>query len=52
MASYGIKLLQLPALFVIGSPGTFMWPLIFCQHTIHKVIWPSPGTLEGTGTPY
>ena len=22
-----------------------MWPLIFCQHTIHQVIWPSPGTL-------
>jgi len=21
-----------------------MWPLIFCQHTIHQVIWPSPGT--------
>ena len=22
-----------------------MWPLFFCQHTIHQVIWPSPGTL-------
>jgi len=22
-----------------------MRPLIFCQHTIHQVIWPSPGTL-------
>jgi len=22
-----------------------MWPLIFCQHTIHQIIWPSPGTL-------
>jgi len=22
-----------------------MWPLIFCQHTIHQVIWPSPGAL-------
>jgi len=22
-----------------------MWPLIFCQHKIHQVIWPSPGTL-------
>jgi len=21
------------------------WPLIFCQHTIHQVIWPSRGTL-------
>jgi len=19
-----------------------MWPLIFCQHTIHQVIWPVP----------
>jgi len=27
-----------------------MWPLIFCQHTIHQVIWPNPGpvTLETT----
>ena len=23
-----------------------MWPLIFCQHTIHQVIWTSPGTLR------
>ena len=21
----------------------FMWPLVFCQHTIHPVIWQSPG---------
>jgi len=27
-----------------------MWPLIFCQHTINKVIMPRPG--EGTGNPY
>ena len=25
-------------------------PLVFCQHKIHRVMWPSPGTLEGTGT--
>ena len=23
-----------------------MRPLIFCQHTIHHVIWPSSGTLD------
>jgi len=22
-----------------------MWPLVFCQHMIHQVIWPSPATL-------
>jgi len=22
-----------------------IWPFIFCQHTIHQVIWPSLGTL-------
>jgi len=22
-----------------------IWPLIFCQHTIYQIIWPSPGTL-------
>ena len=22
------------------------WPLIFCQHTIHQVIWPGPGSLD------
>jgi len=24
----------------------FKQPLIFCQHTIHQVIWPGPGTLS------
>ena len=24
------------------------WPRIFCQHAIHQVIWPSPGTLHCT----
>jgi len=25
-----------------------LWPLNFCQHTIHRVIWPSLGTLAAT----
>ena len=31
--------------FSISVQFFLMSPLIFCQHTIHQVIWPSPGTL-------